>query len=556
MTLLHEKGNVYDYMGVTMRIATTTDLTTSRPCIRLEHRGDHLLWNAKVYNNMSNRGGEPADITRSVKHINDYWGRLSIERQDKIFAVYKEIRGILDEIADIHVLMVAMRKLVKKLYELHPWEEMCEYVDKFAKIKLPLDLKEAHGIDAPNTPQTYLKHEYVGLIKFLFQLRVMLPIWGEHVNRIAVEVPSYRKEYYVASALNMSRLVDCPYYLRYQSYVNTFIGGLDDKQSLPVVMSGMGTNEIPAYVFSISMIRRLACCELVDWSMPDDPTHVISMIYNFIKSKDDQAPRTFSSGQVIKDKRPDGEQRGEDPDNTSTAEGFKIREPISAATLEMYNVYMARTADIIKRIEPGIADGMMDVLIEEYSNAVILSRTYDPSDIQLVLVQWCLRFVVPPRSIPHLDYEATTQAVVATCVLLSHWGFADLALLLSGSGKLIPETMMAGHRRTPLTKEQIDQLVVLYPHYQMPKLKRDQRTATEHNPHQQYKQNVANNVAIWEINELAKEFNNFEWDVVSSLSVFPQNTMQRGNRGYLSPETLRNQLASLVIKLATHNKKD
>lgn len=536
-----------------MRLNPIIDISTGRPCIKLEHKGEELLWDIKVYSNMLPKGGEKKDVTFVVKHINHYWSLLSENRQDKIFQLYVQARAMIDEVADDKRLRAQLRDVTRQLYIQHPLAEMEEYVKKSAKIKLPEDLKEVHGIDAPNTPQTYLNHEYVGLLILAVQLRVLLPVWGEYVNRIAPEVGSRLKELHVSKIITTSRLMDCPYYNRYKLYVETFVGDQGSQAALAVVLNHMGTSVIPEYMTAIAMVRRLTCCELIDWTSPQEPTHVISMIYNYIKSKSDQSPKTFSNGQMIKEKLPENGTQNDDPDNTSRAEGFKIREPISAATLMQYTVYMKRVDQIIKTIAPDIPDDVLRNLVSQYGNVVLNSRTYDPLSCQLVLVQWVLRFVVPARSIPHLDYEAVMNSVIATAVILTHWGYHDLALLLVSDWKMIPESTIVGTRRANVTKEQAEKLSVMYPHYQMPKLKRDQRV-DDANLAAQLKQNIANNIAIKEIDELAKELSGYEWTFHKTLSSVAHSTMYRGANGFSIPDNIKPQMADLVILLANKRK--
>jgi hypothetical protein len=517
----------------------------------MEHNGESLLWNVKVFSNM----GANDDITGIVKHINKYWSLLPTSRQDAIFSIYKEAHEAISEIEDVVRLLGTLRGIVKRLYAEHPWEEMDAFA-RSCKIKLPDGLKKVHGVDAPDTPQTYLEHEYVGLLVLIFQLRVMLPIWGAHVHRVTPDVGSEFKELHVRSVINTSRLVDCPYYLRYKAYVDKFIGEQGDQMTLPVVLNHMGSNTIPDYMLAISMIRRLTCCYMVDWSMNAEAVNVISTVYNYIRNKSEQGPKTFSGGVMIREKLPEGSDKPDAPDNTSRAEAFKIRAPISPATLETYGVFLSNIAHVVKRTDDSINPDIVQALIAEYSSVVfggVGREPTDPTDVQLVLVQWVLRVVVPARSVPYLDWHSSQCAVVATAILLTHWGFDDLALMLMGTSVPIKDVMMLGNRRTNFTNEEVAELAKLYPHYQMPKVGRDQRRVD--NPDMLLKQNIAHNVAIQDINELVRLYGQSEWIIPETVSAFTRKTMSMGRSAYTIPDTIKNQLAALVILTARLFKK-
>ena len=531
-----------------MMIHPEIDTSLSTPNIRMDHDGESLLWNVKVFSNM----GTGADIVGIVKHINRYWSELPKSRQDDIFAIYKEAHAAIDEIAEVLRLMGVLRDIVKRLYLAHPQEEM----EAFARssrfnVKLPDGLRTQHSVDAPDTPQTYLEHEYVGLLILIFQLKVALPIFGAHVHRVAKEVGSEFKELHVRAILNSSWLVSSPYYLRFKAYIDKFIGEQGDLMTLPVALNHMSSNAIPDYMLAISLIRRLTAFYLVDWSMQAEPVNVVSTVYNYIKNKSEQQPKTFSGGVMIREKLPEGSDKPDAPDNTSRAESFKIRAPISPATLETYGVFLSNIEHTIKRVDPSLNPEMVVTLINEYRPVVLGGHgnpSIDPNDTQLVLVQWVLRSVVPARCIPYLNWESSQCAVITAAVLLTAWGFDDLALILTGKAIPIKDMIMVGGRRTNLTNEEVKVLVEMYPHYQMPKVGRDQRRVDD--PQLLLKQNAAHNVAISEISELSKIYGQSEWEISDRLSAFQRKSMSKGRTAYSIPDNIKNQLAALVILTA------
>ena len=167
-------------------------------------------------------------------------------------------------------------------------------------------------------------------------------------------------------------------------------------------------------------------------------------------------------------------------------------------------------------------------------------------------MQYCLNSVVPARSIPHLEYDALVCAVAVCQALLLHWGFPDLAALVTAKRSAIPTTTMVGSVRNKLTKEQISALVALYPHHQM-QVGKHVRPVFDGSMSQELieQANIANNVGILAINELSRQFADSAWvlKLPEEFTTTPL-TMTRSDYGWLVPATIKNQLADLILRIA------
>lgn len=150
--------------------------------ITMEHRGHTLVWSIKTYRTLK------VD-DNIIFNINDYWAHLPLDKQDAIFAIYKEIYEVFETVENTRELDKQLLRLVKALFEYHQFDDIMRYYHEHARIKVPQDLKDKY-VSGLFPDLTYLKHEYPDLVGLAIAMKAMIPIWGTYINVIFTEAGS------------------------------------------------------------------------------------------------------------------------------------------------------------------------------------------------------------------------------------------------------------------------------------------------------------------------------------------------------------------------------
>jgi len=505
-------------------------------CLVLTHDLGRLEWNIAFAQGLRN-------LRPVVRDINGYWAKMSNTRQTQIFKQFEKIHSLLENTANELRLDQQLRPEMEQLFQMHPYTEAEEYVRRFGTVKYPRDLKDDYGIGAPATALTYLRVDYTGLLVLTLLMRVALPVLGAYIARFKDIAGTNYKELKAISIMAMTHVVMSPSYAKLKAYIDTYISDTDTP--LSAVLDGLGSEIMPDWLLAQALIRRIAISELVYVDEPEEPQNLVRSIYNYIRNVVDSPDKRH--GGPVREKVPDNRD-GHPDDNMSRADTIKVKQPVSEGNLVVYSVYVEQYHRMAERIDPTITRKFTDACLIKLRS----DNSFSVDSAQIALVQYCLNSVVPARSIPHLEYDALVCAVAVCQALLLHWGFPDLAALVTAKRSAIPTTTMVGSVRNKLTKEQISALVALYPHHQM-QVGKHVRPVFDGSMSQELieQANIANNVGILAINELSRQFADSAWvlKLPEEFTTTPL-TMTRSDYGWLVPATIKNQLADLILRIA------
>lgn len=499
-----------DYTGI-------TDKT-----IQIEHKGQILSWDIVTYRSLR----VSANL---ITDINNYWSRLPMEVQDAIFGIYTEIYDAFETIENTRRLNVVLVDLVAKLYEYHKYEDIFDYYQKYAKIKLPLDLKDGYG--ESDTPElTYLRGEYHELVAFAIALKIMIPIWGKYISLVGAE-NTVMKEYRASALLINSGIVKSKAYDRLKLYITTYWEGWTQEHSAAAVVAGLDGSQVPNWLLGNVLIRRISSAELIQQSNEQVATTIISTIFNYIDNLTKTMDKQF--GGRINEKSL--ESSVGDDDNTSFAENYKIKQEVSEGIIVMHEVHLTRrTEDIIKRLNPEYDTSNFKQFIELVEK--VYPDGFTPTPLSKALCQWVLDPVVTARIIDYVNYKAILAAHAATYVLLRSWGFNNLALFLFAS-PLENYYITNNVVRQQVTDPQLEQLEAIYPY--------TQQVSTKRKPSRR-----DSNVAVVAIRHVISDLysNYFQvapWEDIS------QYNLQFDDKAVGLPSEMELMLADLIIFLKT-----
>lgn len=499
--------------------------------IKLVHGGLELRWDASAFSK--------ANITTAdsvFREINSYWASLPADRQSEIWECYTLIHEAINTITDFARLQGSLTLLVKQLYELHPLSDIERHVRLYCNVRYPLNLKEQLDPDEKGD-RTYLKSEYMDLVDLSVALRPMVPIWGDYIYRVKNQSGSNYKEYQAMMLLTRSNIMSTKTMLRFVDYIAALCRYNNNSNSASAIIGGLGTSELPEWMLAITVVRRLAVCEV---NAVDDKSHLISNVHHFVINNLNGIDRKFE-GHVNAKYQETG---GADDDNASLAELYKIKQPVSDGDIISITSY----CEDLYRIVPVVSKG---TVTNEQLEACVKSiqvpsvREMEIRQFHLALAQWVLSSAISPRGVPHLSKPVILNMLAVVQSTLWSWGFYDLACLATAS----PVEMKDGTHflgaelgRAKISKALLDRLIEIYPYTSRPS-NRD-KTPRQTNP------------GCKAVDIVCSDLCRHDWYIHAPQELVSLSSCGNSSRRMIVPADIKNQLAQLIIKLAERGKSE
>ncbi len=490
--------------------------------LRLSHKNMEQIWNVSTYDRTNF-----ADLQSLFKEINDFFAYLPESSQDIIWSVYANAWDIFETTNDPNRLHQKLQKEVRRLYEVIKFDDLKRWSLLYANIAMPSNLKNDYGpgeVKQRTKDKTYLRDDYYDLAVLTIMLRPMVPIFGQYIKQVGKEVGTNFKEHVALGLLSRSGLLSSPVVQRLRTYVEATVKAEEHRDS--AVLGGLGTAELPDWLLSKAIVRRVTLGEI------NNPNNsIISNVYHTIDQLVNSMDRNFS-GRVNPKKPYTG---GNEEDNVSVAENYKVKQEISDGDLCMLSVYTQQMYDMVGRVDPTIN---MDLVDQCASNVARYPRL-KISQHHITLCQWTLAVAISPRGIPSLNKPSLLRALAATQALLWHWGFKELAALMFAEEIIYEEVGIYGvgdDSTNKLSMEYVRILTEKYPHYQ-----RQGGRDRKQQPRQV-------NVACKAIDKLSKEMVANEWRLCGP-SKLVEEIGYPGNAPFIIPSDIRTQLADLIIKI-------
>lgn len=494
--------------------------------VAIEHEGKTIPWDLKYYDKQAG-----LEVENVFWPLNAYWSLLPKNRQKALFGVYAKVREALDTMVDHNMLHLRMTQYAKELYSLMPYDEISGWAQKHARIRVPpavtdtyeeLEIAERNQNGTDYKTMTYLREDYVGLVKLSIALKPMIPIWAEYAKVLEkISTNTSFREYQAMSILGQTELFSIEPMQRFRKYVE--VSAPKDGTALSAALGGLGSSEVPDWFMSSVIIRKLV---LTDVSTVDT-NNLVSIVYRYVSQITRQLEKRFS-GHIKRKPKPGG---GEDDENKSIVETYKVRQPISDGDLMVLSIYSENTLGMAQRV-------CAEVTPESVKQTALTAKALEqvqPTQGQLTLLRWVLANAIPPQSIDNINKTSLLSCFAAGQAVLWAWGFYDLALLLtatetrSADGGLIGGAEFQGR----IPKEYVNKFMDLYPYYQAQGSKKERQT----------------NVACKAIDKVAREFVKCDWHVHApeDLMALSDNVEDRGVM--FVPSDIRVQLSKLVVKL-------
>lgn len=489
----------------------------------LTHKGEEQVWNVSTYDRTTFN-----NLEFLFKEINDYFAYLPDDKQDKVWQAYKNAYSALENTVDPTRLHHALQREVKKIYEVVKFDDLKRFSNLYLNLPIPANVKKDYGpgdVKQRTKDKTYLRDDYEDLVILTIMLRPMIPIFGQYIKQAGKEVGTNFKEHVALGLLGKSGLLSAPPISRLRTYVEAMVKTEEHRDS--AVLGGLGTAELPDWLLSKAIVRRVALGEI---SSPNN--NIVSNVFHNIDQLINSMDRNFG-GRVNPKKPYSG---GVEEDNVSIAENYKVKQVISDGDLCVLSAYTEQMSDMAARIDPSINLEYLSLCSANIDKYPLLKI----SQHHLTLSQWVLAGAISPRGIPSLNKPSLLRVMAVTQSILWHWGFRELAVLMFAEEVVFEDVglySVGDDATNKLTMEYVKILTEKFPYYQ-----RQGGRDRKQQPRQV-------NVACKAIDRLSKELVSKEWRLLGPHPLMAEVKHTDEDVPYIIPSDIRTQLADLIIKL-------
>ena len=410
-----------------------------------EHLGQQQTWNVEVFDRTRLQ-----DLLDAFRDVNGYWSRLSERRQDALWRIYSNIHDVLTNVQDITELTNQLMPLVAKLYDQMTFDEMNRYLGIYGNVVYPASIKESYDIDDTSHARTYLRADYHDLVVMSALLRPMIPIWGDYIRKIQIEVGSKYKEFIALRLLKRANIIASQPMARLVEYIDASIAGADESAS--AIIAGLSTADLPEWLLAMVVIRRITVGEI---DATEERGSLISNIYGFVNNTLQGLDRKMGG---VKPKKPTARL---DSEEESKFEEYKVKQPIAAGDVLTFTKFASQIERVVKSIDPTANMSLIAACERELRPLQML----DVQDHHILFCQWVLNAAIPPQAIETLAKPSLINNMIAVKVLLWSWGLEELALLSTAVLNANSDGMMLiQEARGRIPTAMADQLNALYPH--------------------------------------------------------------------------------------------
>lgn len=463
------------------------------------------------------------------EQINDYLKQSNKQTQSDLFEVYKRIHALLE--LPTPNLDIDLRKLVSELYSKLNFDDVKNWIDIKANIIIPSDLHEVYEVTDENTGnrnRTYIKEDYRWLITLSVALRLMLPIWGEYITKTHKEKGNNFKEYYAASLLDSSYIATSLPMIKLKNFVIENIP--KEKTITSALMAAFSAEDFPEWLSRLVIVRKI-CLE--DIRGMDINSHLIKVVFQYVKHQIRTVDSKFLG--IIKEKfTTESNNTGDDTNNLSKIEGYKIRQEIAAGDVALIRMSLNDPHYVASKLCPGITKKIVD---EGIRAARVLENEFIHKQ-QRTLLQYIFKPICPPAGLLLLNKVDLVRNMGVGLALLWNAGWYEIAALMTGIEVPNDEFLSIGFSgvRARITKVQQDRLDKLYPYTRRP----------------QGKQRIVKNqnVAALDVERLFDSFIKNDWKLIIPQMWLDKVELDMRVSKYVAPADIRIKLAEFMIAIA------
>lgn len=494
---------------------------TTKMEVVIEHgKNDNVVWNVSSFDTKT----MTTDFDL-FEQINAYWAQLSVEKQDNIYILFREIRRAFDEIMDSNMLTYHIKELITILYSYHQLEDIKRWVLFKSNVFIPsvLESEYVQNSDRPGSrEQTYLRDDYVNLVCLSLALRLMVPIWGEYIYRTKQINGTTFKEYHAYLLLSNTELSTCEANHKLKLYIESNI-----PKELPktAIIDGVSSEDYPIWILGLITVRRVCIGDIrgLDTTNPK----LVSFLFKFISSKVKSSEGSFAG--IVTDKTSESSSGSDEESGGSKFEGYKIRQDITIGDKAYLEFVMNDIVTASLKVCPELDLALLDRALVTVK---ALENTY-LNIAQVTLAKWVFKTIVSPRAFAYFNKLTVLKALAATQAILWQWDYKDLSLLVTANP--IPGGDSIRVTNSDM-KKYIADLTLLYPYHKQTNNKTKSKIVNH----------AANAIEL-----LVDKFTENDWMITADIALVTEVLGDRPSLKLVLPANIHARLASLITDKLT-----
>lgn len=349
-------------------------------------------------------------------NMNAFVDSLDHNEQLTLFALYADAKEAMDNTIQANELHLELTDTVTEICNILDFENRLQkWFQVHGQVTIPELDTVFQGDDSDlGRSLTYLKDEYLDLTALSLFFKFLTPIFSQYLTIVANSIVARFREYKVLSLLHKLDIFNSKTMVRLLDYVYATIererrikpaGG----SSSAAIYGGLSTDEVPNWLLARTLIRRLTVNEEVTNSS------LIANLYHTLDQQLKSLDKTF--GGTVKDNKIT--EKGNDENNSSIVENYKIKQRQSQASVILVEQYCSDIQQMVLTVDPTVPKALIKSIIKEPVTNTI-------SEEHVYLTQMCLWKVLPVRAILTVPLVKLHNLVKASRALLTHWGMTEL----------------------------------------------------------------------------------------------------------------------------------
>lgn len=397
--------------------------------VLVRHGLKELIFSIKIYD----RTKITSSASNKLFHeINAYLEYLPKSRQDAIFSSYEKIIDVMAPGSSNEMTFMWLADEVVKIYNNIYIDELEKWVATRPDIRYPSTTSDKINEDM-DKKKTYTRQDYFHLVVLTIGLRMMIPIWGEYQAYIKVSSGTQWKELVAMKIFTKCSLHHYPAVQRLRVYCESYIEN-DDKHIGSAAFSGLSSSELPDWLLSGAIIKRLTVASIDDNL---DKGGLVKNIYGHVTNALNGIDDNFGN---VKPKN-NGDMDDEDASNleksrpkqmstTGDIEGF--RHYFIQRGYDPNNPVVEDALYQANRIDPTIPPEIVESCFKhnlqhfKYNEEITIPMLY--------LAKYIYYDIAEPKAIDELIAVTVNVTLFSVCQALAiHWGMLNVAIMYSAT---------------------------------------------------------------------------------------------------------------------------
>lgn len=470
------------------------------------------------------------------QEINAYWRDLTEVKQLAVFNLYREIEAAFSSTLTKNDLQDYLIDKVAALTSFHSLADIGTWLSFRYKVVIPdliLDSYEESNDNNNSREKTYIKSDYLELVRLSISLRCMVPIWGEYITNIRGDTGNEFKEFYAFRLLGKSALSNCPAMEKVRLYVESMIGG--EKNSKKKTLRGVSSEDYGYMLTTMVCVRKLC---IADIRVLDPKQHLVTFLYNFVYQKihgKDNNTENVVKEKIRDSKGPDGENK------ISSLERYKIKSDISPEDIVLIESVLSE----VRMLSNNLTCHLDPMLLERSLETCQRLAQFPLTEPQIILLRWVFKPMVPQRGIMYMQTPVTINALGALEAVLWARGHKYLALLATSHPIVIEGGMAVSPTasKSQIPQELIAEVEKWYPFT---------RAVGQRRAVKDISSVKETNLTITSIDELADLFCKHPWRATAHEQMITEVNGSPNRHISIIP-SIRAEIAKLVIELGSRS---